>query len=163
HNLGNLLELAAKQKAAELRARQSRSGASDEFVLEYAPTDADFEKVLNESGRPPIAEIHVFSHGWSDGINLGGPLPVGPRPADETPEVKEQRWVDASDLPNIHPNVMKGARVTFYGCNIGTGDFAQQFSDEFAVSVSAATKPTHFENKKGIHQVPDVGGRLKEF
>ena len=171
HNVGAMFRIVAAQKLAEIKARLGKKANQHTFVFEYTPTEAELKKVLNKKYAAPVAEVHIFSHGWEEGANLGGPVPpdLKKRPT-ETPEETQQRRLIKEDLGNYDIDFADDAAVVFYGCNIGNVQqalpdptFAQQFSDAFGVGVTASTKSTHFENKGGWHQVPDTGGKMLDF
>src|SRR5262249_53889358 len=143
------------QKLNEIKTRLGKAASKHTFVFEYTPTEIELKNVLNKKYASPVAELHFFSHGWAGGANLGGPVPAGPKKQTETAEESEQRHLQPKDLTEYTIAFAKDAIVIFYGCSIGADTprpFAQSFSDEFAVSVTASTTPTHFENKGGWHE-----------
>lgn len=171
HNVGDLFRMVASQKLAEIKARLGKQASQHTFVFEYAPTEAELKNVLNKKYAAPIAEVHIFSHGWEEGANLGGPIPpdLKNRPT-ETPDEAQQRRLTKEDLGSYDIAFASDAVVVFYGCNIGNAaqadenrPFAQEFSEAFGVTVTASTRSTHFENKGGWHQVPDVGGKMVDY
>jgi len=170
HNVGLLFKKVAAQKLAETKARLGKNVAKHTIVFEYTPTEVELQAVLNRKYAAPVAEIHIFSHGWSEGVNLGGPVPEGPRPADETPQDTDQRRLQTEDFGEYSIQFADDAVVVFYGCNVGNaagaGDgspLAQDFADQYGVTVTASNKSTHFESSGGWHQVPDAGGKMLDF
>jgi Domain of unknown function (DUF4157) len=173
HNVGQMFEKVARQKLNEIKKRLGNAASKHTFVFEYTPSEIELKKVLNAKHAAPVAELHLFSHGYSLGANLGGPVPedVRHRPKTETPEDAEQRHLEAGDLSLYSIDFAEDATVVFYGCNIGNvpgaggRPFAQAFSDAFGVPVTASTTSTHFDNKNkaGWHQVPDAGGKMIDF
>jgi hypothetical protein len=171
HNVGALFRMVAAQKVAEIKGRLGKNVAKHTIVFEYTPTEAELKTVLNKKYAAPVAEVHLFSHGWQEGANLGGPIPpdVKHRPT-ETPEDADQRRLKKGDLGSYDIDFADDAAVTFYGCNIGNVQgadagrpFAREFSEEFGVAVTASTRATHFTSSGGWHQVPDTGGKMEDF
>jgi hypothetical protein len=171
HNLGNLLEVAAKQKLFEIKARLGKKAKLHNIIFAYTPTETALKGILNKSYGAPIAEIHIFSHGWPGGANLGGPIPPNKkRPLTESDPEQEERWLQKTDLGGYNLAFAEDAVVTLYGCNIGNAKkaagnqpFAQDMSDQYGVSVTASTKSTHFDQTNGWHQIPDAGGKMRDF
>lgn len=172
HNVGSMFQAVAAQKLKEIRSRLGAAAEKHTFVVEYTPTENELKAVLNKKYSAPIAEVHIFSHGWDEGANLGGPAPAAGtrRPATESPDDAEQRRLRKDDLGGYQIDFAEDAIVVLYGCNIGNVDsadagrpFAQDIADQFGVTVTASTRSTHFENKGGWHQVPDAGGRMLDF
>jgi hypothetical protein len=99
HNVGWMFRKVATQKLAEIKARLGKKASQHTFIMEYAPTEAELKAVLNKKYAAPVAEVHIFSHGWSGGANLGGPIPpdLKHRPT-ETPEETQERRLIKEDL-----------------------------------------------------------------
>jgi hypothetical protein len=171
-NVRGMFRIVAGQKLKEIKQRLGKQVSNHEFVLEYTPTETDLKKVLNKKYDAPVAEVHIFSHGWEEGANLGGPVPppnLKKRPKEKPEETQERRLLK-EDLKNYDIDFADDAVVTFYGCNIGNvkqadpePTLAQAFSDAFGVTVTASTKSTHFDYTGGPHQVPDTGGKMLDF
>ncbi|HET8662451.1 MAG TPA: DUF4157 domain-containing protein [Micromonosporaceae bacterium] len=170
HNVGQAFKLAAEAKRREIVARLGKQAGQNTIVFEYTPTEDELKNVLNKAYPLPVQEIHVFSHGWDEGANLGGPEPAPGKKAPDT-EPQKRRLIK-EDLGDYRIQFADQPTVVFYGCNIGNlsgvpfGDppFAQQFSDEFGVRVVASTTSSHFApGPFGLSQVPDKPGVMKEF
>lgn len=170
HNVGQAFKRAAEAKRREIVARLGKQAAQNTIVFEYTPTEDELKNVLNKAYPLPVQEIHVFSHGWDEGANLGGPEPALGKKAPDT-EPQKRRLIK-EDLGNYKIQFADQPTVVFYGCNIGNpsgiplGDppFAQQLSDEFGVRVVAPTTSSHFApGPFGLSQVPDKPGVMREF
>jgi len=170
HNVGQAFKLAAEAKRREIIARLGKQAAQNTIVFEYTPTEDELKNVLNKAYSLPVQEIHVFSHGWDEGANLGGPEPALGKKAPDT-EPQKRRLIK-EDLGDYQIRFADQPTVVFYGCNIGNlsgvpfGDppFAQQLSDELGVRVVASTTSSHFApGPFGLSQVPDKPGVMREF
>lgn len=168
---GGNFYLAAKTKRDAVVAGLGADASKHNIVFGYTPTEAEVKTFLNVKYAAPVEEIHIFSHGWPGGTNLGGPNPTGARPASETPGEKEQRWLEKEDMAEFDINFAPSAKIVLYGCNIGNAadaagnvPFAQEVSDAFGVPVTASTTSSHFERKGGgTQQVPDKPGKMQTY
>jgi hypothetical protein len=166
HNVGALFKMAADAKRKEIIARLGAQAGANNIVFEYTPTEAELKAVLNHKYALPVKEVHIFSHGWDEGINLGG---YDPGPGKTGPDVTSERRLVPADLGDY--DIAWGAQptVTLYGCNTGNASgspaFAQSVADAFGVPVKAPTTSSHFEfgGSFGTRQVPDKPGKVKEF
>ncbi|MHB0972605.1 MAG: RHS repeat-associated core domain-containing protein, partial [Thermoanaerobaculia bacterium] len=174
HDVGNNFQLAAETRARELQPlvdrmnvrlrAQGKKGADLWYIagpLRVPLRDDLIREVNGRRGSGPIRELHVFSHGWQGGLNLGGS--------------DRQNWqlrnLMVSDIPRISLTAFtKGAEANFFGCNtantsegprlqqaFGTSKpFAQVFSETLHVRVNAFTCSSHFDIRgKNVYQVPD--------
>jgi hypothetical protein len=173
HDVGEQFKLAAEAKRREIVARLGTAVRTSTIVFEYTPTETELKAVLNRSYAQPVKEVHIFSHGWDEGINLGGPS-VGPRkPATESLQDVQERRLIPEDLANYHVHWAAEPEVVLYGCNTGNRTrlspgsvpCAQSMSDEFGVPVKGSTVGTHFVSggQFGLREVPDRPGQVKEF
>lgn len=169
HNVGGLFKMAAEAKGREIRARLGAQAAANNIVLEYTPTEVELKAVLNKKYALPVKEVHIFSHGWDEGVNLGGRDPgPGKKAAESTEDVKERRLI-AEDLGNYAITWAAEPNVVLYGCNTGnpagSPAFAQTVSDAFGVPVKAPATSSHFQfgGAWGVQQVPDTPGAMKDF
>lgn len=158
-NQEGAFRLAAEAKRRELVSALGKEANQYEIVLLHTPTDKELIEALNRDYRAPITEFHLFSHGFSSGINLGG--------RQGKDDVAARHFIQ-EDFEKLHPRWASDATVTFYGCNVGrTGRsdaFAQTFSDTYGVHVRASNTSTHFERGSyGLAQKPDTGGRVLDF
>lgn len=167
---GGNFYLAAKTKRDKLVASLGADASKHNIVFGYTPTEAEVKNFLNKKYDAPVAEVHIFSHGWPGGTNLGGPNPTGARPKTESPTEQEQRWLQKEDLGEFSMEFAEDANVTFYGCNIGNAanasnniPFAQEVSDAYGIPVTASTTSSHFEHGGGTRQVPDKPGKMQTF
>jgi hypothetical protein len=165
HNVGQLFKRAAETKKRDILKRLGKNAAQSTIVFEYAPTEKELTAILNRKYALPVKEIHVFSHGYQRGLNLGGPDPGPGKIGQETQEGVEARHVEPGDLGAYDVTWADAPAVVLYGCNTGAGaaPIAQAMSDEFGVEVVAPTKSTHFQFGQDTRQVPDTGGRMAEF
>jgi uncharacterized protein DUF4157 len=167
HNVGSLFKLAAEAKRREILARLGKAAAQSNIVFEYCPTERELQAVLNRKYELPVKEVHIFSHGWDEGINLGGPDPgPGKRGVDEKPQ---ERRVVPEELGDYNVQFAEEPTVVLYGCNTGNPKgspaFAQSVSDAFGVPVKGPTTSSHFEfgGPYGTSQVPDKPGKMVEY
>lgn len=168
---GGNFYLAAITKLEKLKASLGADAARHNIVFGYTPTEAEVKSFLNAKYSAPVAEIHIFSHGWFGGTNLGGPNPKGARPAKESSAEMEQRWLQKADLSEFSIDFTQDASITFYGCNIGNAatapantPFAQEISNAYGIPVMASTNYSHFEKSGGgTIQVPDKPGKMQTF
>lgn len=167
HNVGLLFKKAADAKRREITARLGKTAAQNTIVFEYTPTENELKAVLNKKYALPVKEIHIFSHGWDEGVNLGGPDPgPGKKGVDDKPQ---ERRLIAEDLGEYKVQWAGEPTVVLYGCNTGNpaGNpaFAQTVADEFGVPVKGPTTSSHFEfgGTWGVQQVPDKPGKVVEY
>lgn len=167
HNARGAFRLAAEAKRREITARLGATAKQNNIVLEYCPTENELKAVLNRQYPLPVKEVHIFSHGWDEGINLGGPDPGGGRRApDERPQ---ERRVVPEELGDYDIRWADQPSVVLYGCNtgnpVGSPAFAQSASDAFGVPVTGPTTSSHFEPRRpwGLQQVPDRPGTMATY
>lgn len=173
HDVGAQFKLAAEAKRREIVARLGTAARMSTIVFEYTPTEAELKAVLNRSYAQPVKEVHIFSHGWDEGINLGGPGPAPGKAATESPQDVQERRLTQEDLSNYHVHWAAEPEVVLYGCNTGnrtelsadSPPFAQSMSDKFGVPVKGSTVGTHFVygGPFGVREVPDRPGKVQEF
>jgi hypothetical protein len=167
---GGNFYLAAKTKHDKLMASLGADASKHTIVFGYTPTEVEVKSFLNKKYAAPVAEIHIFSHGWPGGANLGGPNPKGARAKTESDAEKEERRLQQEDLSEFKIDFAENASVTFYGCNIGNVagavndmPFAQEVSNAYGIPVTASTTSAHFERGDGTLQVPDKPGKMQTF
>jgi len=168
HNVGPNFRLAAEAKRQEIVTRLGTAARMSTIVFEYTPTEAELRAVLNRPYPQPVKELYIFSHGWEEGVNLGGPDPGGER---KLPDIPQQRQLTPEDLANYHIHWAAEPEVVLYGCQTGKSGsepgslpFAQSMSDALGVPVKGSTTYTHFASGQfGLRQVPDKPGKIKEF
>jgi Domain of unknown function (DUF4157)/Domain of unknown function (DUF4347) len=169
HDVGKQFKLAADAKRREIVARLGTAARMSTIVFEYTPTEAELKAALNRPYAQPVKEVHIFSHGWNEGINLGGPGAGPGKPATESLQDVQERRLQPGDLANYHVHWAAEPEVVLYGCNTGNPagsvPFAQSMSDEFGVPVKGSTVGTHFVSggQFGLREVPDRPGQVKEF
>jgi RHS repeat-associated protein len=185
YDVGRQFQLAAETRARELQdyakteneKRIAAGKAGAELVYVEGPTLVsnrdEFTALLNKSRSTtgPIKQLHVFSHGWTGGINLGG-----------TTEA-ENEWTlrnfTIGELASIRAGIFAlGAAATFYGCHTAdpSGNdynrslfnihkpFAQAFADTAGIRVTGFISGSHFEYRgKDAYQVPDIPGQVVTF
>jgi hypothetical protein len=166
-NQEGAFRLAAGAKRREITARLGRAAKQSHIVLEYCPTENELKAVLNRKYPLPVKEVHIFSHVWEAGINLGGPDPgMGRVAPDERPQ---ERRVVPSELGDYQVQWADQPSVVLYGCKtgnpVGSPPFAQSVSDAFGVPVTGSTTTTEFDftGPWGAKQVPVRPGRMVEF
>jgi hypothetical protein len=167
HNVGALFKMAAAAKRREITARLGKTAKQNNIVFEYCPTENELKTVLNRKYALPVKEVHIFSHGWDEGINLGGPDPgPGRKVADTKPQ---ERRVVPQELGDYQIRWADQPSVVLYGCNtgnpVGSPAFAQSVSDAFGVPVTGPTTSSHFEFGGGFgpRQVPDRPGKMATY
>ena len=167
HNVGALFKMAAAAKQREITARLGKTAKQNNIVFEYCPTENELKTVLNRKYALPVKEVHIFSHGWDEGINLGGPDPgPGRKLADTKPQ---ERRVVPEELGDYQIRWADQPSVVLYGCNtgnpVGSPAFAQSVSDAFGVPVTGPTMSSHFEFGGGFgpRQVPDRPGKMATY
>ncbi len=167
HNVEGAFKKAATAKHKEITARLGKAAAQNNIVLKYTPTEIELKAVLNKKYALPVMEIHIFSHGWKHGINLGGPDPgMGKKGSEEKPE---ERKVAPEELGDYDVQWGDQPNIVLYGCNTGNPAgapaFAQSVSDAFGVPVRGPTTSSHFDfgGPFGATQVPDKPGKMQEY
>lgn len=168
HNVGTQMKQSAEAKKREITARLGKTAPQNNIVVAYTPTEVELREVLNKKYALPVKEVHVYSHGWEEGVNLGGQDPGWGKKGTETPAEEEERKMRPSDLGDYNVRWAEDPRVVLYGCNVGNDKagppMAQSTADSWGVSVTAPNTTSHFDpGGFGTAQVPDKGGKMKTF
>jgi RHS repeat-associated protein len=128
HDAGESFKKNAEALAASIRNRAGYDPDRDAVVVIEAKSTEQFTDATNatyETGK--IAEMTVFSHGYPEGVSLGGQSPndqgVTQASADEQSVNYNKREINKSTMSQISTsNFEDNARTTFYGCRIGGSD-----------------------------------------
>jgi hypothetical protein len=168
HNVGTQMKQAAEAKKREITARLGKSAAQNNIVVAYTPTEVELRAVLNRKYALPVKEVHVYSHGWEEGVNLGGQDPGWGQKGSETAAEMEERKMRPDDLGDYKVQWADDASVVLYGCNVGNdkagAPMAQSTADRWGVPVTAPSTSSHFDRGGfGTTQVPDKGGKMNTF
>jgi hypothetical protein len=168
HNVGPQMKQSAEAKKREIIARLGKTAPQNNIVVAYTPTEVELREVLNRKYALPVEEVHIYSHGWEEGVNLGGQDPGFGKKGTETAEEEEERKLRPSDLGDYQVRWAEDPRVFLYGCNVGNdragAPMAQSTADSWGVPVTAPTTTSHFDpGGFGTTQVPDKGGKMKTF
>jgi len=179
---GDNFEMAARTRAAELTqmaAAQNATLKSQGKVgkdlwtvvgpLKVSITDQFVAEINKARPSGTISQLHVFSHGWPGGLNLGGADGVH----------WQLRNFQISDVPRINRSAFSiGASVDFMGCNTAstedsqyllqmfgtTKPLAQVFSEHTGARVNAFSCGSHFMRKgNNRYEVPDFPGHTVHF
>lgn len=106
-----------------------------------------------------IASLDVFSHGYPDGISLGGEVGNQIQATEY-----DQREINSNTLSQIDAsNFEPKAITTLNGCNIGYGEefaFAQKMADYLPGKVRAFDNYSEFPTKNGDGVTLQYQGRM---
>ncbi|GIH10404.1 hypothetical protein Rhe02_84710 [Rhizocola hellebori] len=168
HNVGLQMKYAAEAKQREITARLGKAAAQNTIVVAYTPTEVELRQVLNKQYALPVKEVHVYSHGWEQGVNLGGQDPGWGKKGAETAAEMEERKMRPADLDDYKVQWAEDPSVVLYGCNVGNdkagAPMAQSTADKWGVPVTAPSTTSHFDpGGFGTMQVPDKGGKMNTF
>jgi hypothetical protein len=168
HNVGTQMKSSAEAKKREITARLGKSAAQNNIVVAYTPTEVELRKVLNQKYALPVKEVHIYSHGWEEGVNLGGQDPGWGKKGVESESDMEERKMRPGDLDDYKVQWADDPSVVLYGCNVGNdkagAPMAQSTADKWGVPVTAPSTSSHFDpGGFGTVQVPDKGGKMNTF
>jgi RHS repeat-associated protein len=159
-DVGKNFELAAQTRAQEIKQGSNFDASKDAVVIINARSTKQFLNATNnqyESGE--IVELNVFSHGYSEGISLGGE-----QGNNEQLNVHDKREINRNTMSGIdNSNFTENATIDINSCNVGQR-FAQDLANQTGKQVQAFTGPTQFQtNKDGtVKVVPTYIDKDKE-
>jgi hypothetical protein len=175
HDAGESFKKNAEALAASIRNRAGYDPDRDAVVVIEAKSTEQFTDATNatyETGK--IAEMTVFSHGYPEGVGLGGQSPndqgATQASADEQSVNYNKREINKSTMSQISTNNFEdNARTTFYGCRIGGSDnssasssFGQTFANYMGGNrtVKAFTGYSEFTSTGGNGRNETYTGRM---
>ncbi|MFW5804410.1 MAG: hypothetical protein ACOCWG_04160 [bacterium] len=125
HDLGMTFKLHATELEKQIRNSASFDPNNDDVIVVYAPSTEQFVNATNtQYASGAIKSLTVFSHGYGDGLSLGGRRPTDANSnqtiADADLNDYDRREINTNNVSQIDfTNFGSNAVVTFYGCNIG--------------------------------------------
>ncbi|MFH1160387.1 MAG: hypothetical protein V1733_05500, partial [bacterium] len=125
HDVGDGFKKNAEVYAVSIKNRPGYDANRDAVVLVEAKSTEQFTDATNATyGTGKVAEMTVFSHGYSGGVSLGGQDPndqgVTQASADAQLNDYDKREINDNTMSQIdRSNFEDNARTTFFGCNIG--------------------------------------------
>jgi hypothetical protein len=162
HDVGSGFKKNAEAYSEQIKSNPNFNPDKDEVVLVEAKSMKQFADAINkEYSKGKIAELTVFSHGYSDGVSLGGQTSaeVGPEQSNAQLTNYDLRELNENTMSQLNTdNFTNTAVVNFYGCNIGGqkedyayDSFAQKFADYLGQDriVNAFTGPAQFTKSNG--------------
>jgi len=142
HDVGEGFKKNAEAYGESIRNREGYDKERDAVIVMEAKSTDQFTEATNTTyDTGEIAEMTVFSHGYSGGVSLGGQSPDDPgvtqAEANEQLYDYDKREINVNTMGQINKsNFSNEARITFYGCNIGgknrssaSSSFAQSFAN----------------------------------
>ena len=183
HDVGSGFKKNAEAYSEQIKANPNFNPDKDEVVLVEAKSMKQFADAINkEYSKGKIAELTVFSHGYCDGVSLGGQTSaeVGPELSNAQLKNYDLRELNENTMSQLNTdNFTNTAVVNFYGCNIGGqkedyayDSFAQKFADYLGQdrTVNAFTGPAQFTKSNGKNtyngrmiRSADVSSQLTKF
>jgi RHS repeat-associated protein len=160
HNVGDGFKKSAEARAQEIKDRPGYDPQRDQVVLVYAPSTEKFVDATNKKySTGKIASLDVFSHGYPDGISLGGEVGNQAQASDY-----DKREINSVTLPRIDAsNFEPKTTTTLNGCNIGYGEefaFAQKMADYLPGKVRAFDNYSEFPTRNGDGKTLQYQGRM---
>ena len=162
HDVGSGFKKNAEAYSEQIKSNPNFNPDKDEVVLVEAKSMKQFADAINkEYSKGKIAELTVFSHGYSDGVSLGRQTSaeVGPEQSNAQLTNYDLRELNENTMSQLNTdNFTNTAVVNFYGCNIGGqkedyayDSFAQKFADYLGQDriVNAFTGPAQFTKSNG--------------
>ena len=162
HDLGSGFKKNAEAYAEQIKNSSSFNPERDEVVLVETKSMEQLSNAVNTGySKGKIAELTIFSHGYPDGVALGGQTAdeVGVEKANAQYSNYNLRELNGITMEQLNvANFTNSAVVNFYGCNIGGqkkdgayDSFAQIFADYLGMdrTVNAFTGPAQFTQSNG--------------
>jgi len=136
HDVGGGFKKNAEAYAGSIKNRPGYDAKRDQVVLVEGKSTKQITDATNKKySTGKIAELVVFSHGYEEGVSLGGQSPNDPGVslADANAQLGDydKREINANNMSQIDINNFEDkARVSFFGCNIG-GYYNSSASNSF--------------------------------
>jgi len=164
HDVGDGFKRNAIAYGESIKKRDGYDSKKDAVIIIEAKSTKQFTDVTNKQYKTgKIAEMAVFSHGYSGGVALGGQSPDDPNISQNEADIQlmdySKREINNDSMNQIEKNNFENnASVTFFGCNIGgksnnsaKSSFAQEFANYLGKNrtVKAFTGSAEFTKKEG--------------
>ena len=162
HDLGAGFKKNAEAYASQIKSRPDFNPEKDAVIIvETKCTEQLISATNTEYEQGKIAELTIFSHGYPDGVSLGGQTAdeVGQSAASAQLSNYDLRELNASTMGQISTsNFTENATINLYGCNIGgrskweaAHSFAQTLADYMGSgrTVNAFIGPAEFTQNNG--------------